>query len=98
MVILWPVVLIGTILELRIRFTSWPKRCSLKTGCNIRWFIYEWLYSKEKKINKIFRPLGYNNRITPGTKIKNDEIEKKYKETAIELLGAEEGGKYPWWK
>ena len=31
-------------------------------------------------------------------KIRNDEIEKKLKETAIEFLGPEEGERYPWWR
>jgi len=97
---LWPALLICLILELKVRLYSWPKRCSLKTGTDVRWYISEWLYSKENSIGRVFEPLGYSDRITPGAGIKDKEIketEAKLRETAIELLGPEDGGRYPWW-
>lgn len=62
---LWPVVLFMAFLDLRVRFTNWPKRLSLADSTNVEWFINEWLLSKTDKVDEIFKPLGYKGTITP---------------------------------
>ncbi len=41
--ILWPVVLYGWILDIRVHLTKWPKRLEIEDSCFVMFIIERWL-------------------------------------------------------